>query len=335
MASTQNSAEILAEKQNAEQSANLDSLNSQNSVILTTDNQKSSCEIYFQGATVTSWKVDGQERIFTSSKAIFDSPDKAIRGGIPLVFPNFGPWELGPQHGFARICRWKLVKKCDRSATFELTENEKSLAMWPNKFKLHYTVKVTNNKLLTTMQVTNNNQTDEFDFTLLLHTYLRTKSILHSEIFGFEGTTVTDSLNQNQESVESDQPIKINCNVDRVYRNTKDEHILVLPKQDPLSETEKATQISIRKTNLPDTVLWNPWAEKAAAMKDFDDNEYHEMVCIEAGYVSDRKILKPGETYFCEQVLEEMVEIDENANEDSYENGNGGCEYFGNFAKKD
>ena len=38
---------------------------------------------------------------------------KAIRGGIPVVFPNFGPWKLGPQHGFARISTWTVDKSGD------------------------------------------------------------------------------------------------------------------------------------------------------------------------------------------------------------------------------
>ena len=34
---------------------------------------------------------------------------KAIRGGVPVCFPQFGPWEFGPQHGFARdSAKWKV-----------------------------------------------------------------------------------------------------------------------------------------------------------------------------------------------------------------------------------
>lgn len=72
------------------------------------------------GATVTSWEVDGTERLFVrweklsnrtqpvhlwamrlySRNAIRDG-SKAIRGGIPLVFPIFGTKEniQLPQHG--------------------------------------------------------------------------------------------------------------------------------------------------------------------------------------------------------------------------------------------
>ena len=33
-------------------------------------------------------------------------------------------------------------------------------------------------------------------------------------------------------------------------------------------------------------VVWNPWAEKAKAMTDFGDEEYKQMLCVEAGYVT-------------------------------------------------
>ena len=60
------------------------------------------------GATIISWIVEGQEKIFVSKKAIMDG-SKAIRGGVPVCFPNFGPWSNGPQHGFARNSPdWKV-----------------------------------------------------------------------------------------------------------------------------------------------------------------------------------------------------------------------------------
>ena len=39
-----------------------------------------------------------------SKKSVFDGK-KAIRGGIPFVFPIFGASNILPQHGFARIAR--------------------------------------------------------------------------------------------------------------------------------------------------------------------------------------------------------------------------------------
>ena len=75
-------------------------------------------EILYYGATVVSWKspspasVDIKERLFVSSKAAVDG-SKPVRGGIPVVFPAFGPPSHPqhaklPQHGFARSEIWKF-----------------------------------------------------------------------------------------------------------------------------------------------------------------------------------------------------------------------------------
>lgn len=46
-----------------------------------------SVTVYLYGATVTSWKLaNGEEQLFLSEKAVLDG-SKAIRGGVPLVFP--------------------------------------------------------------------------------------------------------------------------------------------------------------------------------------------------------------------------------------------------------
>lgn len=46
-----------------------------------------SVEILLHGATVISWKdAKGDEKLWLSEKAVLDG-SKAVRGGIPLVFP--------------------------------------------------------------------------------------------------------------------------------------------------------------------------------------------------------------------------------------------------------
>ena len=72
---------------------------------------------------------------------------KAIRGGIPVVFPNFGPWQLGPQHGFARISSWTVDQKGDDFVIFTLSDNDETRKMWDYKFELRYTVRISDNSL--------------------------------------------------------------------------------------------------------------------------------------------------------------------------------------------
>ena len=51
------------------------------------------------------------------------------------------------------------------------------------------------------------------------------------------------------------------------------------------------------------SVVWNPWAEKAAAMSDFGDDDYPFMLCVEAGRVVTPQSLAAGQTFECAQTL--------------------------------
>ena len=68
-------------------------------------------ELYLQGAQVTAWQPPGERPVlFTSPNSAFAS-GRAIRGGIPIVFPWFGAnrhMPSAPQHGFARTAAWHL-----------------------------------------------------------------------------------------------------------------------------------------------------------------------------------------------------------------------------------
>lgn len=44
-------------------------------------------------------------------------------------------------------------------------------------------------------------------------------------------------------------------------------------------------------------MVWNPWAEKAAKMPDFEAEEYKQMVCVEAAAIDKPVTLKPDEEW--------------------------------------
>lgn len=74
----------------------------------------STATVALHGAHVTSYATNGVERLFTSSKSSLTGP-AAIRGGIPLCWPCFGPPSpTSPaanlkQHGFARTSLWRCA----------------------------------------------------------------------------------------------------------------------------------------------------------------------------------------------------------------------------------
>ena len=52
--------------------------------------------------------------------------------------------------------------------------------------------------------------------------------------------------------------------------------------------------LHVSATGLPDVVLWNPWAEGARALDDMDEDEWREMLCVEAAVVAEPVSLAPG-----------------------------------------
>src|SRR5207245_8721661 len=68
----------------------------------------STAEVYLQGAHVTQFKKKDEEPLLFLSQCSRFEKNEPIRGGIPVIFPWFGPREGLPQHGFARLKAWEL-----------------------------------------------------------------------------------------------------------------------------------------------------------------------------------------------------------------------------------
>ena len=90
--------------------------------------QGASAVISKLGAQVLSWITpDGRERLFLSDKAVFDG-SVAIRGGIPVCWPQFAGLGDLPKHGFVRTREWQVsARRCGDDyalLTLELADDE-------------------------------------------------------------------------------------------------------------------------------------------------------------------------------------------------------------------
>src|SRR6516225_9990491 len=93
-------------------------------------------EIHAHGAHLTSWlPAGGDEHLYLSGRARFES-GAAIRGGVPVIFPQFAGEGPLPKHGFARSLPWALASvtqpAADRAcAVFRLEDSAQTRAIWP------------------------------------------------------------------------------------------------------------------------------------------------------------------------------------------------------------
>ncbi|KAJ5895127.1 hypothetical protein N7495_006818 [Penicillium taxi] len=270
-----------------------------------------SLTIHQYGATVTSWKSQGQEQIFLSQKALLDG-SKPIRGGIPLVFPVFGPppkdhaTSALPQHGFARNSNWEFLGK----SSAESTESRDKLAVkldfglshtmltegfrkaWPYEFGLVYSVTLSEGTLSTSIQVRNEGQ-QNFEFQVLLHTYLKVEDISDVRVKGLDSKIYIDKTRNASSHTETSSALAIAEETDRVYKDLDPTVPIVVS-----SAKDDKPFFSITRESLTDVVVWNPWIEKAKGMADFGPDEaYKNMICVEAGSVSAWQTLEAGDSW--------------------------------------
>lgn len=260
----------------------------------------SSAEVYLYGGQVTSWKNDhGEELLFVSSKAPF-KPPKAIRGGIPICFPQFGSHGLLEQHGFARNRFWSIDSDPPPFPTTSsnkafvdlvLKHSEEDTKIWPHRyeFRLRVTLGPGGDLMLTSRIRNMNTDGKAFTFTFAYHNYFSVSDISEVRIEGLETMDFLDNLQNRQRFTEQGDAITFESEVDKVYVST--------PTKIAILDHERKRTLVLRKDGLPDAVVWNPWDKKAKAIPDLGDDEYKHMLCVEAAAVEKPITLKPGEEW--------------------------------------
>jgi glucose-6-phosphate 1-epimerase len=155
-------------------------------------------ELYLQGAHLTAWQLPGERPVlFTSPNSAF-APGRAIRGGIPIIFPWFGANRhapAAPQHGFARTAPWhldsiRIIGRESLTLTLGLGDDDVASPFWPEAFRAIYTV--TFAPTLSLRLAVQNRATHPIIFEEALHAYFAISDISTIAISGLAGTTYID-----------------------------------------------------------------------------------------------------------------------------------------------
>lgn len=260
----------------------------------------SSVEVYLYGANVTSWKNDhGEELLFVSSKAVF-KPPKAIRGGIPICFPQFVGHGNMEQNGFAKNRLWTIdvnpppLQENNRYRVFVdliLKPSEEDSKIWPHCYEFRLRVALTpGGDMILTSRIRNTSLDGKpFTFTFAYHTYFSVSDICEVRVEGLETMDYFHNLKDKERFTEQGDSLTFESEVDKTYLST--------PNKIAIIDHEKKRTYVLWKDGLPDAVVWNPWDKKAKAMADFGDDEYKHMLCVEAAVIEDPITLKPGEEW--------------------------------------
>ncbi|EPY24510.1 glucose-6-phosphate 1-epimerase [Strigomonas culicis] len=297
-------------------------------------NGHSSITIYQQGAHVTSWRTnhsaDGaepvwREHLYMSPSAVFKD-GKALRGGVPLIFPQFS--DLGPlpvSHGFLRTCtRWEIVEETQRptvSPAEEAREGGEPAAVLTLScvikdgveplvpeaaLRLVYEIAFNRSALHLQMQVTNDAAaTAPFVFGFAYHSYFTVPQIEAVRVHGLSHTPYLDDL-QDRKRCEPEKVEHIHEEIDRIYIDQHNKPIQLELAETP-GQSGHVDHLVVHGEQLRDTVLWNPWVEKTKGMSDMPEDGYKYFVCVESGNILEKTTLAPGATWTGSQCIHYKV----------------------------
>ena len=242
-----------------------------------------------QGAQLLSWRAaDGRERIYlsaTTGGVTRDSHEPAaIRGGIPVCFPQFSDRGNLVKHGFARNLPWCLNEHIAGALMLTLHDDAASRAQWPHAFEAGLAVRIGQGSLEVALTVANTGA-ESFSFSTALHTYLRVNDIRRVQLLGLQGVRYQDATDQCTVKTQQEAQLSIPGEVDRVYMDPP----LTLQLLEPGSAPMRISQ-----RGFADTVVWNPGPDKARALPDMPDLDWLHMLCVEAACAAAPVLLAPG-----------------------------------------
>lgn len=246
--------------------------------------------VALHGGHVLRWvPAGGEDQLYLSPRSGY-AAGQAIRGGVPVIFPQFSDRGPLPRHGFARTRAWERVVPTGAEdpacVTLQLTASPATRQIWPQDFVLELQVQVGGDALTMTLSCRNTGATP-LSFQAALHTYLRVADLADATLQGLDGQTFWDALSgthQQQAGV-----IRFGAgDQDRIYPWPGSP--LFLAPAGPSG----GRALRIEQQGFADVVVWNPGAARCAALADMPPDGWRQMVCVEAAQIHAPIVLAPG-----------------------------------------
>lgn len=240
-----------------------------------------SAVIALQGAQLLEFKTtQGKPLLWLSPNCNF-TEGTALRGGVPVCLPWFGPHPTDPKkpkHGFARNQPWQLHNATllnDGSALLTFTFNSPANDLFAFHFSAELTMTLGKTaKLEFTIK---NSDEQAFDCSWVLHSYYHVSSLTDVRVKGLASKHYLDNLEKHAEKYQHGD-VNFPYEVDRVYPNIDNALII-----------ESSPHIEITHHNCPSVVVWNPGADNAAKMADVGTGNEQHYICVERGAVLDEQ----------------------------------------------
>jgi len=262
--------------------------------VIQIDNAFACADISLFGGHILSFKPkhDNKERLWVSENALFNGKN-AIRGGVPICWPWFGPHSSRKDvsaHGYVRNQSWEIIETQDSSTGTRLVLQPQICVSEGFEEAAQLTLVVVVGKQLTIQLHTTNIGGQAFTYNCALHSYFAIDDINTCELKGLLGQY--SDKTQAHQIFTTPSPYKFGTETDRVH--------LVQPHKLSIIDTDTHTEITSKGHD--SIVVWNPWQDKSISMNDMANDSYLTMLCVETAVTQGQEV-KANETHILEQII--------------------------------
>jgi glucose-6-phosphate 1-epimerase len=235
------------------------------------------------GGHVLGWQPAGSAERLWLSPTTRCGPGRALRGGVPVIFPQFSDRGPLPKHGFARDRAWEPVEPPAAGGaaawSARLRDDEATRAIWPHPFALTLTAVATGPEL-TLELAAENTGTDPFEFTAALHAYLALGEAT-AVVTGLDGLPFEENAAPGRLQPLEAEALPATARRDIAVRGVGGPVAL----DDPVLGT-----LSLTAEGFEDRVVWNPGP--GHGLPDVPEGAERGFVCVEPAVLTSVRL--PG-----------------------------------------
>ncbi|CAN5373249.1 D-hexose-6-phosphate mutarotase [soil metagenome] len=243
------------------------------------------------GAQIVGASVQGHALFFRAASAEQAlEAAKPVRGGVPLIFPQFA--DIGPlvKHGFARTSAWTieaLTTAGNAPAVQAVIEDNEAGRhhKWHHAARLQFDASIEARSLTLSLRIENTGPTP-FLFTGGLHPYFAVSDLDDARLHGLDGCTVRDRTGRMPDRVwPANEPLQFG------HIGPIDAVALASPAL--VLETGPTT-LKLTASGCSNWVVWNPGPQHGLA--DVTGGEWRRFVCVEPAHATAAHTLVAGES---------------------------------------
>lgn len=228
------------------------------------------------------------ELLFASGRSL--GPQAPVRGGVPVLFPQFN--ELGPlpKHGMVRTALWREEALRAEPAvgagfSYALDVDQTFDQRWPHAARLTLNGYLDRHSLELMLLVENVGHS-VFDWTGGLHPYFSVADCLTATLSGLDGCGLSDRYDTGVLREQSTPLSWTGAAFERLYAEAP-----------PLTLNAGDHRLRLSCSGFDQWMIWNPGRELTRSIGDLGPEDWRRFVCVEPVMVARPCRLAPQEVF--------------------------------------